>query len=76
MKQLVPICQDMIEKGTPKQAKQAIRCLYKNLGDSYTIEVMDENSENGVRTVDLFVDILDVSISFSKIFRRRKHEVA
>lgn len=59
MKQLVPICQDMIEKGTPKQAKQAIRCLYKNLGEHYSIDIVDENSENGVKTVDLFADILE-----------------
>lgn len=65
MKQLVPICQDMIEKGTPKQAKQAIRCLYKNLGEHYSIDIVDENSENGVKTVDLFADILEVSNLYS-----------
>lgn len=27
---LVPICKSLVDTGTPKQAKQAIRCLYKN----------------------------------------------
>ena len=27
---LVPICKNFIETGTPKQAKQAVRCLYVN----------------------------------------------
>ncbi|XP_014241753.1 sister chromatid cohesion protein PDS5 homolog B-B isoform X2 [Cimex lectularius] len=33
MNQLLPICEEFAVNGTPKQAKQAIRCLYVNLGE-------------------------------------------
>lgn len=31
MDQLAPICKELAETGTPKQAKGAIRCIYINL---------------------------------------------
>lgn len=35
MDQLVPICKNFAECGTPKQAKQAIRCLFINMASSH-----------------------------------------
>ncbi|XP_003426788.1 sister chromatid cohesion protein PDS5 homolog B isoform X2 [Nasonia vitripennis] len=35
MDQLVPICKNFAECGTPKQAKQAIRCLFINMTNSH-----------------------------------------
>lgn len=29
--EMVPICKALVDRGTPKQAKQAIRCLYVNM---------------------------------------------
>lgn len=33
--QLLPICKDFAEVGTPKQAKQAVRCLFVNMIDNH-----------------------------------------
>lgn len=33
MDRLAPICKELAETGTPKQAKGAIRCIYINLPD-------------------------------------------
>lgn len=51
MEELVPILRHFIEEGTPKQAKQAVRCLHRNL--------LPEKHE-------IFEDILKVSIHFLK----------
>ena len=41
MEQLVTICQNFIKTGTPKQAKQAVKCLHMNATDT---QVRDPNS--------------------------------
>ncbi|XP_046671895.1 sister chromatid cohesion protein PDS5 homolog B isoform X2 [Homalodisca vitripennis] len=49
MNQLVPICKNFVESGTPKQAKQAIRCLFKNTtGNVETLfsEILEKVKEN------------------------------
>lgn len=51
MNRLVPICKEFIVSGTTKQAKQAIRCLFKNTTG---------NVES------LFSDILEVSVVLTK----------
>ncbi|KAL7294326.1 hypothetical protein TKK_0012336 [Trichogramma kaykai] len=33
--QLIPICKNYVESGTPKQSKQAIRCLFINMVDNH-----------------------------------------
>lgn len=33
MESLAPMCKNFAETGTPKQAKQAIRCIYVNMVD-------------------------------------------
>ena len=41
MEQLVTICQNFIKTGTPKQAKQAVKCLHMNATDT---QVKDTDS--------------------------------
>lgn len=49
MDQLAPICKELAETGTPKQAKGAIRCIYVNLPDLHStlfpsiLETIKEN---------------------------------
>lgn len=47
MEKLVPVLRKFIEGGTPKQSKQAVRCLHRNL--------LPEKHE-------LFKDIFEVNI--------------
>ncbi|RZF48923.1 hypothetical protein LSTR_LSTR003303 [Laodelphax striatellus] len=47
--QLAPICKKFAEAGTPKQAKQAIRCIFANfpkLHDSIFGEILEKMKEN------------------------------
>ncbi|XP_072386010.1 sister chromatid cohesion protein PDS5 homolog B isoform X2 [Diabrotica undecimpunctata] len=37
MNRLAPICKEFAQTGTPKQAKGAIQCIYKNMPDLYDI---------------------------------------
>jgi len=49
MNELIPICKKFVECGTPKQAKQAIRCLFKNIGSNVEglfSEILEKVKEN------------------------------
>ena len=52
MEKLVPTLRKFIEEGTPKQSKQAVRCLHRNL--------LPEKH-------DLFKDIFEVSEIFTRV---------
>ncbi|XP_054273999.1 sister chromatid cohesion protein PDS5 homolog B-like isoform X2 [Macrosteles quadrilineatus] len=47
--QLIPICKRFVETGTPKQAKHAIRCLFKNVSNNVEglfSEMLEKVKEN------------------------------
>ncbi|KAK7793042.1 hypothetical protein R5R35_004471 [Gryllus longicercus] len=49
VRELVPVCKKFAEVGTPKQAKQAIRCLYINMTqgpDAVFTEILEKVKEN------------------------------
>jgi hypothetical protein len=47
MEELTPKCQQLIESGSPKDAKQAIRCLFHNIPDG----TETNKSKEGVFTI-------------------------
>lgn len=54
---LIPICKNFAEMGTPKQAKQAIRCLYVNipkLHDSLFCDILEKVKENLIPTSEYY----------------------
>ncbi|XP_067006125.2 sister chromatid cohesion protein PDS5 homolog B-A [Anabrus simplex] len=49
VRELVPVCKKFAQIGTPKQAKQAIRCLYINMvqgSDAVFTEILEKIKEN------------------------------
>ncbi|XP_046390975.1 sister chromatid cohesion protein PDS5 homolog A isoform X2 [Ischnura elegans] len=52
-KVLIPLCQNFAETGTPKQAKQAIRCLFVNIVNNQDLvftEILEKLKENLTHT--------------------------